>query len=184
MTPEALFDRAFASAMQDRRDLVQFLDGVGEAQARWCPPDGEWSILEGLEHIMLTEELFRTRIRTLLREAEASGNWVTASANPVKMTAEALRRREQGFVAAPEELIPCHDRDFTAMKNALLSDRETFREVLLPYRSRDLRRLVFPHPRYGERNIYDVIEYAGIHDYLHREQMERVTRSPGYPADE
>jgi hypothetical protein len=27
-----------------------------------------------------------------------------------------------------------------------------------------------------------VIEYAGIHDALHCEQMGRVTRSPGYPA--
>jgi hypothetical protein len=60
MTPEEQFDRVFASAMQDRQALLHFLDGVTAIQARWHPPDGEWSILEGLEHIMLTEEFFRS----------------------------------------------------------------------------------------------------------------------------
>ena len=60
MTPEEQFDRVFASAMQDRQALLRFLDGVTAIQARWHPPDGAWSILEGLEHIMLTEEFFRS----------------------------------------------------------------------------------------------------------------------------
>jgi len=130
---------------------------------------------------MLTEEFFRHRLLTLLREAEASGNWNNASANPVKMSAAALRRREQGFVPAPEELVPRGHSDFRALRQALLADREASRNAVLPYRSRDLTRLVFPHPRYGERNLYDVIEYSGIHDALHQEQMERVTRCTGFP---
>jgi hypothetical protein len=183
MTPAEMFDRAFASAMQDRRDLLQFLNGVSVTQARWRPPDGEWSILEGLEHIMLTEEFFRARLLQILCDAETSGNWHTAPANPVKMSAEALRRREQGFVPAPAELEPSGRGDFVAMRQALLPAREASRQALLPYRITELSHLVFPHPRYGERSPYDVIEYSGIHDYLHCEQMQRVTRSSGYPAD-
>jgi hypothetical protein len=53
--------------MQDRQHLMQFLEGVSEEQARWRPPDGEWSILEGLEHVMLTEEWFRLRLLKVLR---------------------------------------------------------------------------------------------------------------------
>lgn len=181
MTPEEQFDRAYASAMHDRQELVHFLQGVSKTQAQWRPPDGEWSILEGLEHVMRTEAFFRARLLKVLQEAEVSGKWDNAPAHPSKMSAEALRRREQGFVAAPEELNPRGDRTFHDMQEALLSDRETSREALRPYRSQDLNRLLFPHPRYGERHVYDVIEYSGIHDYLHREQMERVTRHPGYP---
>jgi hypothetical protein len=182
MTPAEQFDRAFAAAVQDRSNLLRFLDGLSVEQASWHPPDGEWSILEGLEHIMLTEEFFRARLLATLRAAEASGNWDTTPTDPVKMTAAALRRREQGFVPAPEELVPRGNGDLHRMRQALLGERETTRTALLPYRSRDLSRLVFPHPRYGDRNLYDVIEYSGIHDYLHHEQMERVTRSPGYPG--
>ena len=182
MTPEALFDQAFASAMRDRQNLNTFLAGISLTAAQWRPPDGEWSIAEGLEHIMLTEEFFRRRLLTLLQAAEASGNWDNASANPVKMSAAALRRREQGFVPAPEELEPHGKGNFTEMRQALVADKEASRAVLLPYRSRDLSRLVFPHPRYGERHLYDVIEYSGIHDALHQEQMERVTRHAGFPG--
>jgi DinB superfamily len=182
MTPEEQFDRVFASAMQDRQALRRFLDGVTAIQARWHPPDGEWSILEGLEHIMLTEEFFRSTLLAILREAEASNTWDNAPANPVKMSAEALRRREQGFVAAPDVLLPRGERDFQTMRQALLAERQATREAVRGYRTRDLSRLLFPHARYGQRNIYDAIEYSGIHDALHCEQMGRVTRSPGYPA--
>jgi hypothetical protein len=182
MTPAALFDRAFASAMQDRRYLLQFVEGVSEEQARWRPPDGEWSILEGLEHVMLTEEWFRLRLLKVLRDAERHGTWNTTPLHPVKMSASALRRREQGFVPAPAELEPRGSGDFKAMQQALLPARESTRQALLPYRTTDLSGLVLPHPRYGDRHVYDVIEYSGIHDYLHCEQMQRVTRSPGYPS--
>ena len=110
MTPADMFDGAFASAMQDRRDLLQFLHGVGTEQARWRPPDGEWSILEGLEHVTLSEEFFRARLLQVLHDAEASGTWDNAPAHPVKMSAAALRRREQGFVPAPAELEPSGQR--------------------------------------------------------------------------
>ncbi|MBM3223159.1 MAG: DinB family protein [Candidatus Tectomicrobia bacterium] len=182
MTPEEQFDYVFASAMQDRQALLHFLNGVSAEQAQWHPPDGEWSILEGLEHIMLTEEFFRSNLLTILREAESTHTWDTAPANPVKMSPEALRRREQGFVAAPDVLVPRGGRDFQSMCQALLAERQATREAVWGYRARDLSRLLFPHARYGQRNIYDVIEYSGIHDALHCEQMGRVTRSPGYSA--
>jgi hypothetical protein len=181
MTPADMFDRAYASAIQDRRDLVRFLEGLSVTQAQWHPPDGEWSILEGLEHIMLTEEFFRANLLKVVQNAEVSGIWDNVPSQARKMSAEVLRRREQGFVAAPDVLIPRGARNFQEMCAGLLPDRETTRTALLPYRSRDMSRLILSHPRYGDRNVYDVIEYSGIHDYLHGEQMQRVTQQPGYP---
>lgn len=184
MTAEEMFDRACASATQDRRALVRFLASVSVAQAQWHPPDGEWSILEGLEHLMLTEAFFRANLLTVVGQAEASGTWDNSPLQPTKMSAAALRRRAQGFVAAPDVLLPHGNGNLDAMRTALLPDRDATRDALLPYRARDLSRLLLPHPRYGERNVYDVIEYAGIHDALHQEQMQRVTCQPGYPQYE
>ena len=182
MTPEAQFDHAYASAMQDRRDLVHFLDGISLTQAHWQPPDGEWSICQGLEHIMLSEAFFLSNCVRVVETAEATRQWDNAPANPTKMSLAALRRREQGFVPAPESLIPSGERDFNEMRQALLAAREASRNTLLPYRTHDLSRLILPHPVYGERNLYDVITYSGIHDALHHEQMQRVTRQVGYPT--
>jgi len=182
MTPEAQFDQAYDTAMQDRRDLVQFLHGISETQAYWQPPDGEWSIWQGLEHIMLTETYFLGNILKVLSEAETNDHWDNASENPTKMSAEALRRREQGFVPAPDRLIPKGERDVDEMRQALIPEREASLAALLPFRLRGLDRLVLSHPVYGERNLYDVVTYWGTHDYLHHEQMQRVTRQTDYPA--
>ena len=182
MAPEEQFDRAFASALADRQALVQFLEGVSETQAKWQPPDGEWSILQGLEHVMLTETFVRTNLSNAISKAEAAQDWNTEPENPTKMTPEALRRREQGQVLAPDVLEPQGQREFQGMTQELIADRETSREAFIQYRSTDLSRLVLSHPVYGDRNLYDIIEYSGIHDYLHCEQMQRVTRSPNYPS--
>jgi hypothetical protein len=131
--------------MQDRQALRRFRDGVTASQARWHPPDGEWSILEGLEHIMLTEEFFRSHLLTILREAEARNTWDNAPANPIQMSAEARRRRAQGFVAAPDVFIPRGERDVQTMRQALLAERQATREAVRGYRTRDLSRLLCPH---------------------------------------
>ena len=182
MTPEQQFDSAFDSAFKDRRNLVRFLEGVNEAQARWKPPDGEWSILEGLEHIHLTEQWFRSSLIQALTEAEASGKWDNSTPGAFKMTLEALRRRDQGQVDAPAHLLPKGRSDFRPVIAELLPAREATREALLAWRARDLSRFIVPSPRYGALNAYERIGYSGIHDALHQEQMERVTRQPGFPA--
>ncbi|MEE9273919.1 MAG: DinB family protein [bacterium] len=182
MTPEEQFDAAAASALRDREDLVRFLEGVSEAGARFQPPGGEWSIAEGAEHILLTEPWVREFMGEALRKAGESGEWDTAPDKPVKMTYEALRRREQGRVEAPAHLLPRGGRGFAEMRDSLLPDRRASLDLLLPHRSRNLSRLVIPSASYGDLHFYDRIHYLGIHDYLHREQMERVLRAPGFPA--
>lgn len=182
MTPEEMFDRAVTSAMQDRHNLIRFLADISETQAHWTPPDGEWTMALGLEHIMLTETYFHTNMLNVLHQADASQRWDNTPANPAKMSPEALRRRDQGFVPAPAVLEPQGKGDFREMRDALLADRETSLQAIRPYRSRDVSRLVLSHPVYGDRNCYDLIAYWGIHDYLHQEQMERVIRQPRYPA--
>ncbi len=183
MTPEESFDRTFNIAFRDRVNLIDFLEPLTESQARWKPPDGEWSLLEGLEHIMLEEVSFRESILKGLRHAEESGEWNNTPEPPVKMTTEAMRRREQGRVEAPPYLIPRGDGDIDGMRAALMKDREHSREVLLPYRSCDLSQLVV-HMRsiYGDLHVYDRIEFCGIHDALHQEQMGGVTMFPGFPG--
>lgn len=183
MTPEEKFDAALASALQERRALIGFLEGISDAQAAWRPPDGEWSIAEGADHILLTDAWNRETLVEFLDEAKASGNWDNAPENPQKLSADQLRRREQGRVDAPAHLIPGGERPLSEMLPEILPSREATNQALLPFRSHDLERLVPRKSRYGDQNVYDRMTYMGIHDYLHQEQMERVTKASGYPGD-
>ncbi len=183
MTPEEKFDAAVASALRDRRELIRFLEGISDAQAAWRPPDDEWSIAGGAEHILTTDAWAQKRLMEFLEKAEETGNWDTAPENPKKLSGDQLRRREQGRVDAPDHLLPKGDRPLSEMIPMLLPSREEANKALLPFRARELERLVPPNTRYGDQNVYDRIFYKGIHDALHREQMERVTRAEGYPAE-
>lgn len=180
MTPEEKFDAAIESAICDRRELVHFLEGFSDEQAAWHPPDGEWSIAEGAEHILLTDEWSRKRLTDFLQNAEKSGNWDTTPENPTKLTLNQLRRREQGRVEAPKELLPTGNRLLSQMLPRLLPSREETINALQPFRRFDLERLVPPNSRYGDQNVYDRIFYMGIHDALHQEQMDRVSKSTGF----
>lgn len=182
MQPEQMFDEAFQSAFADRRNLVAFLEGIDPAHVRWRPPDGEWSLHENLEHIVLTDGYFARFVENRLAEAAESGAWDTAPENPQKMSQEALRRREQGQVPAPDFLLPKGEGDFREMIAGLLPRREAVHQTLLPCRSVDMSRYVHAHFRYGDLNMYDRIVYAGTHDYLHQDQMARVIGAPGYPG--
>ncbi len=181
MTPEEKFDAAAESAVRDRRELIRFLEGISDEQAAWRPVGGEWSVAEGTEHILITDAWVRKTMPEFLREAEKTGSWDTAPENPRKLSAEQLRRREQGRVEAPDHLLPKGERPLSETTPLLLPSREETNKALLPFRSYELERLVPPNSRYGDQNVYDRILYTGIHDALHQEQMERVTRTTGYP---
>ncbi|MEK6712542.1 MAG: DinB family protein [Nitrospinota bacterium] len=182
MTPGQQFDQAAGIILQDRRNLIAFLGRFSEGQARWRPPGGEWSILEGLEHIMREEWSFRANFLDGLRGAGATGAWDNAPDPVVKLSWEAMRRREQGPSMAPAHLHPVGEGTWEGMRAALWPDRAATREVLLPYRPRDLGRLiVFMSKRLGHLNGYDRIVYCGIHDFLHQDQMARAARQPGFP---
>ena len=182
MTPEEKFDATIDSSMNDRRDLIGFLENQTDAQAGWEPPDGEWSIAQGVEHILLTDDFARKMLVETLETAQKTGNWNNAPDNPQKLTSDQLRRREQGPVPAPEQLHPVEGRPLSEMIPLLMPAREETNKTLAPYRERDLERLNPPATRYGDLNIYDRMNCMGIHDALHKEQMARVTQASGFPA--
>ena len=181
MTPEEKFDAAIDSAVADRRALIGFLKNFSDAQARWEPPDGEWSIAQGTDHILLTDAAARKTLVETLEEAEKTENWNNAPDNPQKLTSDQLRRREQGAVPAPDHLIPREGRPLSETLPRLMPSREETNAALDPFRPRDLEDLLAPSHSYGDLNVYDRMTYMGIHDALHMEQMERVTRADEFP---
>ena len=182
MTPEEKFEAALASARDDRRALIDYLERFSDSQARWEPPDGEWSIAQGAEHILLTDEFALKALAGILAEAERGGVWNNAPENPKKLSSDQLRRREQGVVPSPDHLLPKEGHPLSGMLPRFMSSREETRAALTPYRSRDLEHLLLPSANYGDLNVYDRMHYMGIHDALHMEQMERVTKAAGFPG--
>ena len=182
MKPYEHFDKAFESALRDRDSFITYVKDFTEEQWSWKPPDDEWSIIEGIEHTLLVDVFFRQSAIEVLTQAQKNGNWITELENKEKMTLEALRNREQGFVPSPDSLLPKGRNDLQQMIKELYPSKMAIHESLVSFRSIDLSLLIpNPRPRYGALNVYDRIYYSGIHDYLHQEQMERVTKQKYFP---
>tara|TARA_B100000029_G_scaffold117218_5_gene110337 strand:+ start:6948 stop:7508 length:561 start_codon:yes stop_codon:yes gene_type:complete len=182
MNPTEQFDKAFESAFKDRDNFITYVNTFSKEQAIWEPPDNEWSIIEGIEHTLLVDVFFRKSALEVLNEAEKTGNWITKLENKEKMSLEALRKREQGFVPSPESLLPRGRSDLQQMIRELYPSKMAIHECLISFREIDLSSLVpNPRPKYGALNIYERIYYSGIHDYLHQEQMNRVTQHKTFP---
>ncbi len=186
MKPYENFDKAFKSALTDRDNFITFVKDFSEEQASWKPPDDEWSIIEGIEHTLLVDVFFRKSAIEVLTQAQKTGNWITELDSELekkeKMTLESLRNREQGFVPSPDSLLPKGRKDLQQMINELYPSKMAIHESFVSFRSNDLSLLIpNPRPRYGPLNIYERIYYSGIHDYLHQEQIERVTKQKYFP---
>ena len=182
MKPYEHFDKAFESALRDRDNFITYVKDFNEEQGSWKPPDDEWSITEGIEHTLLVDVFFRKSVIEVLTNAQKTGNWITEIENKEKMTLEALRNREQGFVPSPESLLPKGRTDLQQMVKELYPSKMAIHESLVSFRLIDLSLLIpNPRPRYGPLNLYERIYYSGIHDYLHQEQMERVTKQKYFP---
>ncbi|MEZ5973794.1 MAG: DinB family protein [Planctomycetota bacterium] len=65
MNPDLLIGRLAIFA----KGLHQLLGGLSDADARWRPPDGGWSILEIIGHLISEDrDDFRTRLESLLSD--------------------------------------------------------------------------------------------------------------------
>jgi hypothetical protein len=182
MTSEEEFDEAIKFAIRDRVALIKFIENYTNAQASWEPPDGEWSIAQGVEHILLTDAYSSEGLLKTLGEAKKTGVWNNEPENPKKLTSDQLRRREQGVIQSPDHLLPKGNRSLSDMTPLLMPSREKTDAALTPYRGRELENLIPPVRSYGHMNIYDRMHYRGIHDALHMEQMERVANANGFPS--
>lgn len=182
MIPTEQFDKAFESAFKDRENFIKYVKNFSEEQAFWIPPDNEWSIIEGIEHTLLVDVFFRKSALEVLEKAKKEGKWITELENKEKMSLEALRNREQGFVESPESLLPKGRNDLQQMIRELYPSKMAIHESLISYRTLDLSLLIpSPRPKYGALNIYERIYYSGIHDFLHQEQMIRATQNQSFP---
>jgi hypothetical protein len=171
-----------ASALHGTRK--QFLDTLGplsEAQMKWKPGPAAWSVAEVAEHIVTSED-FLPGVVTKLMAGPATPE--KKKANPREtdfMLMKVLPVREQK-AQAPEPLKPTGKYP---NKAALLSAFRAARDRNIAYvrdTSDDLRVHFAPHPLFGELDGLQWYILIAGHTERHLNQMKEVMASPGFPA--
>ncbi len=173
-------DRALSDLYATRKQFLDSVAGLTEAQWNFKAAPDRWSIAECAEHIAVTEDLVFNLITGKImkspadpsKRAEVKGKDETVLKQMVDRSHKAT---------APPELVPAHR--FATPQAAVDHFRESRDRTLDYVRSTpdDLRDHFLPHPIFGMLDGYQWVLIASGHSARHTAQINEVKASPGYP---
>ena len=189
-----------------RQNTIAVLDELTDEQAMWIPRRGSWSIAQISDHLLTTEEMYRSQFARLLEH----GDNIEISLKEVSVA----------FAAIPHEVIPFFELPFRVFNQfvphalretmvrypmiaslnpqqsqprehldraklsqdlaaAIAATEEFFRTPLPP----GVERLTINHPILGNNTIPQLLRIMVAHEQRHHEQMSRVRGSAGFPRN-
>ncbi len=133
--------------------LPNLLSGVPDADAKWKPATGAWSILEIVNHLLDEEVLdFRARLDCTLSEPQK--DWP-------KIDPEGWARDRK-----------YNDRDLAASVSQFIAERGNSLQWLRWLRSPDWER-AYRHPQFGPISAAALLGAWAAHDALHLRQIAK-----------
>ena len=174
-------DYAVSALHGTRKQFIDTLGPLSEAQMKWKPAPNVWSIAEVAEHIVVSED-FLPAIVTKMMASPATPE--KKKANPREtdyMLIKVLPVRDKK-AQAPEPLKPTGKYP---NKAALLNGFRTARDRNITYvreTQDDLRVHFSAHPVFGELDGLQWYILLAGHSERHINQMKEVMASPGFPA--
>lgn len=178
-------DQAMSHLHATRKQVLDFLAPLTEAQWKFKAGPDRWSIAECAEHITETENMLRGLVQQSAtkvpvdetkRAAKAINKEAAAKAVLTQMTDRSKR------ASAPGEIRPTGR---FASKAALVSAFNERRDTTIRYveiTKDDLRGRFFQVGPGAEMDLYEMILMISGHAERHLLQMKEVTAAPGYPA--
>lgn len=169
----------------DRQALIAAVSGLTEAQFAYQPAAGQWSIADVLHHLVLVEEANQKLFGMMLKKAAESG----APADPspdesvtdaISPYSQALLDREQK-VTAPERVQPVSAITGEAALTRLQAVRENTVAAAEKLGQYDLSLMKWPHPLFGELNLYQWFLFVGLHERRHADQISEIRSGSGFP---
>lgn len=177
-------DQAMSHLHGTRKQVLDLIQSVSDAQWRYKSAPDRWSIAECAEHITETEVMLRGLIQQSARKlpvdeakraARAAGKAESAKAVLTRMTDRSQR------ASAPNEVRPTGR---FATKADLIAAFTSRRDETIHYvetTSDDLRGRFFQMGPGQEMDLYEMILMISGHAERHLLQMKEVTRTAGYP---
>jgi len=152
--------------------LALALDGVDEAEAAWKPGTRQWSILECVEHLVLSEDFLFSRLEV----ARPAAGVVLDRAREAAILSRGLDRSTP--MESPEVGRP--HRRFQALPEAVAGFSEVRARTVdwVNRLDRDPRSWLTDHPIIrGPVNCYEILLTISMHPRRHSEQINLIRSS-------
>jgi hypothetical protein len=172
-------DRALSELYASRKQFLDSIAGLSEAQWDFKPARNVWSIGECAEHIAVTEDFLSALIPKLMQgPAEPEKRAETKGKDEIVLNGS--RDRTQKF-QAPEMLVP---QRRWATQAALTDHFKQSRDRMLDYvrtTQDDLRNHFSQHPVFKIMDAYQLILMMAGHCERHTAQLNEVKQNANFP---
>jgi hypothetical protein len=172
-------DRALSELYASRKQFLDSVDGLTEAQWNFKPAPNVWSIAECAEHIAVSEDLLLDSLPKLMQSPAEPRKRAEAKGKD-ELVLKAMVDRSRKF-QAPEMLVPAHRWHNQA---ALVEHFRESRDRTLDYvrtTEDDLRDHFFEHPVFKTLDAYQFILTVSAHSQRHTMQLNEVKQAAGFP---
>lgn len=169
---------------RDRAGLLSSVKDLTTEQMDYRPEPEAWSVADVLHHLALAHE-GTAKLMSVMRR-RTSEEAVPPDPDPNRSLVDSLEGVvpgvEEGKATAPDPVSP---KSYLAPDEALSrldASRRRLVETVATLSAFDLTKLTFPHPFFGELDAYQWLLVTGWHERRHTKQIERIRKSPGFPA--
>ena len=179
-------DQAMSHLHATRKQVLDLIGPLSEAQWKFKPGPERWSIAECAEHITETENLLRGLIQQSSKKLPVDEGKRAAVAAKKEASAKAVLTTmtdRSKPASAPGEIRPAGRY---ATKAALVAALNARRDETIKYvetTEDDLRGRFFQMGPGREMDLYEMILMISGHSERHLLQMKEVTAAPGYPKN-
>lgn len=170
----------------DRAMLLAASRNLTQAQLDFQPAEDRWSIGENLCHLALTEKGVGRLISMKVAQAQKAEKHV-AIETPSQLTsldAYDIPNNKRKMKVPDPKLTPRHGIAKDELFTRLDESRNALRTSFASLAEYDLAAHTFPHPVFGEINLYQWILFIGHHERRHLNQINSVLADPRFPATE
>ncbi len=174
-------DRAMSHLHASRKMFLDAVSDLTDAQWRFKPGPGRWSIAEVAEHIALSEDaLFQLVTAKILKAPPA----------PEKITPEQKQKDEAVIGTTLDRSRKAQAADFLQPKgtwptrDALIEHFKQSRDRTIAFvrdTGEDLRSHFAPHPLFTELDAYQWVLLIAAHSQRHIAQIKEVAEHPDFP---
>jgi hypothetical protein len=172
-------DRALSELYVSRKQFLDSVAGLSEAQWNFKPAPAVWSIAQCAEHIAVSEDLLLNSLPKLMQSPAEPQKRAEVKGKDELVLKQTLDRSHK--FQAPEMLVPKHRWPNEA---ALVEHFKETRDHLLDYvrtTEDDLRDHFTQHPAFKTVDAYQFILLMSAHCQRHTLQLNEVKQAPGFP---
>jgi len=200
------------SLRETRARTRALIEPLSQAQLDLRPFPGKWSAGEVVDHLLLSEKVYRKVIADLIalkrkgeppvlhysfREIDASiagipKSLLPALEIPFQLMTSAIPSGIRDFMIRhpwipstnPAAAEPRPGRAAAELKEELLSSFEQTNELFDANRDLDFHEMRLTHPIIGNNDAPRMIRFLALHEARHHGQLESILASPGFPKNE